>query len=302
MDVRDWLLEGEPAIRWQVLRDLMDADPAEVAKERALVARQGVAAEILAAQGGDGAWHLDGEPDWLPTLFTPQLLRATGVDPADPAVVAAMERLATGFHWHESLGGKGFFDGETEPCINGGALALGGYFRRPSASLAQRLLSEQLPDGGWNCDAPKSQRSSYHSTICVLEGLLEYERATSATPALTVARDRGVEYLLSRAMFRRRSTGEMAAPSFAELAFPPRYSYDVLRGLDFLRAAGLPPDPRTADALALLRSRAVDGRWLLDASYADVISVAFPETVGEPSRWITLRALRVLRWSAAPAS
>jgi hypothetical protein len=298
MDIRDWLLASDPAIRWQALRDLTDADPSEIAAERARVAREGIGAAILARQAADGAWHLADEPDWIPSLFTPHLLRATGADPDDPAVAAAMARLATGFHWHESLGGAAFFEGETEPCINGNTLAIGGYFRHPSPRLAARLLDEQLGDGGWNCEAPRSQRASYHSTICVLEGLLEYERATAPTPRLTAARARGVEYLLARHLFRRLSTGEIAVPAFAALAFPPRCYYDVLRGLDHLRDAGVPAsDPRIADAIALLRGqRQPDGRWLLAASETDSLAVAFDETVGAPSRWITLRALRVLRW------
>src|SRR5262245_53692386 len=180
MDVLDWLIDSDPAVRWQALRDLTDATPATLSAERARVSREGIGAQILASQGPDGAWHRAGAPDWLMTLFTSQLLRTSGADPRDPAVASAMERLAAGFRWHESLGGKTFFEGETEPCINGGALAIGAYFGRPSASLMQRLLGERLEDGGWNCDAPKSTRSSFHSTICVLEGLLEYEHAAGA--------------------------------------------------------------------------------------------------------------------------
>jgi len=142
------------------MRDVTSASPAAVAAERARVAREGLSADILARQGSDGAWHRDDEPDWLPTLFTMQLLRATGVDRADPAVVSAAARLQAGFRWHESFGAKPFFDGEVEPCINGGALALGAYFGHASESLAARLVGEQLEDGGWNCDAPKSTRSS----------------------------------------------------------------------------------------------------------------------------------------------
>src|SRR5262249_25254699 len=154
-----------------------------------------------------------GEPDWLPTLFTAQLLRAAGADPADSRVAAAMARLANGFRWDASFGAKPFFDGEVEPCINGGALALGAYFRHPSESLLQRLLGEQLEDGGWNCEAPKSTRSSYHTTICVLEGLLEYERSATPTPAIAEARRRAESYLLERDLFRRRTTGEVAQPT-----------------------------------------------------------------------------------------
>jgi hypothetical protein len=297
MSAIDWLLASEPAIRWQTMRDLTDADAATLATERARVVHEGLGAAVLAQQGEDGAWHKAGEADWIPTLYSPLLLRATGADPAAPAVASAIARLAAGFHWHESLGGKPFFDGETEPCINGGTLAIGGSFGRPSHSLAQRLLGEQLPDGGWNCDAPRSTRSSFHTTICVLEGLLAYERATDALPELTEARRRGEDYLLERRMFRRRSTGEVAHPSFVTFAFPPRYHYDVLRSLDYFREAGLAPDPRVDEAVAVIRERRQpDGTWLLDASHAETVDLDFNEQVGAPSRWNTLRALRVLRW------
>jgi len=297
MDVTSWLCDGDPAIRWQAMRDLGDAAPAAVAAERARVAREGLGAAILARQGTDGAWHLAGEPDWIPTLYAPLLLRAAGVDPADPAVDAAMSRLAAGFRWHESLGGKLFFAGETEPCINGGTLASGGYFGRPDETLAQRLLGEQLTDGGWNCEAPKSARSSFHSTLCVLEGLREYERATGARPELTRAIERGEAYLLERGLFRRRSTGEVAVPAFLAFAFPTRCWYDVLRALDYLRGAGVTPDARIADAVELVaKKRQPDGTWLLDNAHADALDLPWSESVGAPSRWNTLRALRVLRW------
>ena len=208
-----------------------------------------------------------------------------------------MTRLAAGFRWHETLGGKPFFDGETEPCINGGTLALGGYFGRPDEALARRLLDEQLDDGGWNCDAPKSTRSSFHSTLCVLEGLLEHERAAGPRPALAQARRRGEAYLLERGLFRRRSTGDVALPAFLGFAFPTRYHYDVLRALDYLRSAGVTPDERIADAIELVeRKRQADGRWLLDDAHAETLDLPWGETVGAPSRWNTLRALRVLRW------
>ena len=218
-----------------------------------------------------------------------------------------MTRLETGLRWNDrggcwdlrapETGGNRFFEGEVEPCINGGALALGAYFGRPTESLVRRLLDEQLEDGGWNCEAPKSSRSSFHTTICVLEGLLEYERAVGAAPEVTSSRTKGEEYLLERALYRRLSTGEIANPEFLELAFPPRYHYDVLRALDYLRAAGTRPDARIADAVDIVRSkRQTNGRWLLDASYDESLAVALNESVDKPSRWNTLRALRVLGW------
>ena len=320
MDTLDWLLESDPAIRWQVLRGLTDSSPSEVAAERARVAQVGLGAAILAAQQIDGAWRRDEEPVWLTTLFTLLLLRSTGVDPANPAVESAIALLEKSMRWNDypgcwdlrpadfneiapdqphacKPGGNPLFEGEEEPCINGGVLALGAYFGRPNETLARRLLSEQLSDGGWNCEAPQSTRSSYHTTICVLEGLLEYERALGNAPEVAAARSRGNEYLLERSLFRRRSTGEIASSEFLELAFPPRYHYDILRALDYFRAAGIAPDLRMNEAVQLLESRrSPDGRWLLDRSYDEALAVPVGEACGEPSRWNTLRALRILRW------
>jgi hypothetical protein len=306
-DAIDWLLDSDAALSWQAMRDLTDASPAAIAAARARVPREGIGAQILASQQPDGSWRLPDTPVWVPTLFTLLFLRATGVDRADPAVQAAVARLETGLAYENrdgcwelrpvESGARTFFDGEVEPCINGGTLALGGYFGRPTEALARRLVGEQLDDGGWNCEAPPSTRASFHSTICVLEGLLEYERAVGSAPDIAAARGRGEEYLLQRGLFRRLSTGEVADPAFLEFAFPPRYHYDVLRALDYLRDAGVQPDVRAEDAVRVVeRKRQADGRWLLDGAHVEGLAVPFDESVGEPSRWNTLRALRVLRW------
>lgn len=289
------------------MHDLTDASPGMIEAERNRVPNEGLGAEILARQQPDGSWRRDDAPAWLTTLFTMQLLRATGVDPAQPTVEAAAARLETGVRWNDQggcwelrapeTGGNTFFQGEVEPCINGGVLALGAYFGRPVESLACRLVAEQLEDGGWNCEAPKSTRSSFHTTICVLEGLLEYERAVGSAPEIAAARQRGEEYLLKRALYRRLSTGEIVNPQFLEFAFPPRYHYDVLRALDYFRNAQLHSDARIRDAVRTVeRRRQADDRWLLDRSYHPGIAVSLGESVGEPSWWNTLRALRVLRW------
>jgi hypothetical protein len=308
VDTVNWLLNGDPAIRWQTTRDLTDVSPAAIAEERARVSREGLGAEILAHQESDGSWRRPASPLWLATLYTLLLLRATGVDRAELTVVSAVSRLETSWRWSHQpfwelrkaeFGGNPFFEGEEEPCINGGVLALGAYFGRPAARLAHRLLGEQLADGGWNCKAPKSTRSSFHTTICVLEGLLAYEHAVGTAPEIAAARRRGEEYLLGRNLFRRRSTGEVANPEFLELAFPPRYHYDVLRALDYFRDAhkGEQPDARLGEAVDFIVSkRQTDGRWLLDRAYDETLGLSVGESVGEPSRWNTLRALRVLRW------
>ena len=294
-----------------MLRDLTDASQAGIAAERARVAHEGLGAAILACQESDGSWRRADARIWLTTLFTLLHLRATGVDPAEPAVDAAMARLEAGLRWNDvggrwelrapETGGNTFFEGEEEPCINGGALAIGAYFGRPTERLARLLLGEQLEDGGWNCEAPKSTRSSFHTTICVLEGLLEYERAVGPADPLAqqiaAARRRAEEYLLERSLFRRLSTGEVVNPEFLELAFPPRYHYDILRALDYFRCSGVRPDARMGEAIHLIESkRQADGRWLLERSYDEGLAVPLGESVGEASRWNTLRALRVLRW------
>ena len=131
----------------------------------------------------------------------------------------------------------------------------------------------------------------------MLEGLLEYERAVGSAPEIPAARRRAQEYLLERGLFRRLSTGEVANPEFLELAFPPRYHYGILRALDYFRDAGAQPDARMGDAVRLVESkRRADGRWLLERAYDETFDFPFGESVGQPSRWNTLRALRVLRW------
>jgi hypothetical protein len=304
VDIHEWLLKSDPAIGWQTMRDLTDASSAAVTAARASVPRQGLVAAILACQYSDGSWRRAGLPVWLPTLFTMQLLRSAGVARNEPAIEAAISRLQTGLGWDDQGGWnlrpgsmRSFFEGEVEPCINGGVLALGGYFGRPTEGLARRLLGEQLEDGGWNCDAPTSARSSFHTTICVLEGLLEYGRAVGDSADIAAARRHGEEYLLERFLFRRRSTGEVANPEFLQLAFPPRYHYDILRALDYFREAGLQPDPRMREAAELIASKQqADGYWILERAYDDVLAIGLGEEVGKPSRWITLRALRALRW------
>lgn len=198
------------------------------------------------------------------------------------------------------FGDSPFFEGEVEPCINGRVIALGAYFGERSDRLVDRLLSEQLADGGWNCEAERgSLRSSFHTTICVLEGLLAFEQSFGAASAVTDARSRAHEYLLERRLLRRLSTGEVIEPVWTQLAFPPLWHFDVLRALDHLRAAGVPQDAGVEEAVGIVRERRQDdGRWLLDVLHGDTLYEELAGTVGAPNRWITLRALRVLDWYA----
>lgn len=307
--VMPWLLDSDPAIRWQVLQDLVEAPSDDVARERARVAETGWGKQLLDLQhdgqwaGGacfpDGDWRAaHAEPDsqpWTATLPTLRLLRHLGVDPSAPRVQAAVDAVREHCRWeYDELP---FFDGEVEPCINGGTVALGAYFGQDVDGVVTRLLGEQLEDGGWNCEAENgSTRSSFHTTLCVLDGLLEYERAGGAVPVVE-ARRRGEEYLLLRRLYRRASTGEVGDEAWLELSFPPQWHYDVLAALDYFRSAGGTADPRLADAVEVVRSKQQpDGTWLLENTHPGAVHFAMEEGDGRPSRWNTLRALRVLRW------
>jgi hypothetical protein len=298
-DVVKWLLESDPSIRWQVLRDLGGEPDAVVAAERSRVASEGWGADLLARQTPDGHWSDDQEHGWMTTTDALALLKELGVDPADDRVRKAIDLLSDRITWWQ-LDGRPFFDGETEACINGRILAAGAYFGAATGKLIDRLLSEQLEDGGWNCEAPPSTRSSFHSTICVLEGLLEYEKARGPSTAVTDARARAHDYLLERRMLRSLASGEVINDRWTRFSFPVVWHYDVLRGLDYLRSAGVKPDARLSEAVALVEQRRdEDGRWPLDGIHADHtkrLSFDVETEVGTASRWNTLRALRVLDW------
>jgi hypothetical protein len=307
-----WLLGADPSIRWQVMRDLADAPAREVAAERTRVASEGWGARLLALQGTDGRWGgAAWNRGWNSTMHVLWLLRHLGLDPGSAEgrrVVALVRAEVT---WQGSgppeCDGNRFFDGEVEPCINGQVATAGAYFGQNVRGIVDRLLGEQLSDGGWNCEAPDhSTRSSFNTTICVLEALLEHERATGMSPEVTEARLRGQEYLLERRLFRRRSTGEAierdrrGGAAWTRFAFPTWWHYDVLRALEYLRSAGVTPDERVAEAIDLVTSkRDGDGRWPLETRHSGVMPVEMDEGEGQPSRWNTLRALRVLDWYAA---
>ena len=293
----DWLLDSDPSIRWQVMRDLTEAPDAAVAAARALVASEGWGAQLLALQGPDGQWGGGAYfPLWTSTAWTLMLLRDFGLDPGNEEARRAVALVRDNSRWEHD--GEPFFSGEVEPCVNGMAVAIGSYFGQDVQGVIDRLLGEQMSDGGWNCEAENgSTRGSFHTTIDVLEGLLEHERATGGSPEVAAARRRGEQYLLERRMLRRLSTGEVIDPAWTRFSFPTRYFYDVLRGLDYLRSAGVLPDERVAEAVELVKSRrGEEGRWPLENVHAGDTHFDMDDGEGQPSRWNTLRALRVLRW------
>ena len=299
-----WLLDSDPAIRWQVMRDLTGEAPKAIAAERSRVATEGWGAQLLALQSPAGHWGGRREDrGLLTTLYTLVVLKDLGLDPASTEARKMIGRVDRRLVF-KPLNNRPFLHGETEPCINGRILGLGAYFNKPNDALARQLLREQLADGGWNCEAvepsakrPLSRRSSFHTTICVLEGLLEYERAGRKSAAVTKARKRAENYLLERRMFRSLRTGEVIDQRWLRFSFPTFWHYDVLRGLDYLRNAGIKPDHRVNEAIQIVMERRhQNGRWPLNLLHAEHLPLEMETGVGRASRWNTLRALRVLRW------
>ena len=310
--VIQWLLDSDPSIRWQVMRDLTGAPTDEVAAERKRVATEGAGARLLALQSPDGRWGgAAWNRGWNSTLHVLMLLRDMGLDPASDEAHHAVGLVRDRVTWKgcgpQECDDNPFFVGELEPCINGQVGAVGAYFEQDIRGIVSRLLAEQLPDGGWNCEAVNgSTRSSFNTTICVLEALLENELHIGSSPEVTAARLRGQEYLLERRLFHRRSTGEVieqdrkGGSAWSRFAFPTWWHYDVLRGLEYLRRAGVAPDERIADAIDLVESkRDGDGCWQLEVLYPGQMPVEINEGENQPSRWNTLRALRVLDWFSA---
>ncbi len=310
--VIEWLLDSDPSIRWQTMRDLLGAPAEQVAAERARVATEGLGARLLALQGADGRWAgAAWNRGWDSTMHILMLLRDLGLEPASDPARRALGLVRDRVTWKGSgppeCDSNPFFAGELEPCINGQVAAVGAYFGQDVRGLIDRLLTEQLADGGWNCEAENgSVRSSFNTTICVLEALLEHELTREGNPRVTEARLRGQEYLLERRLFRRLSTGEViqdrkaAGADWTRFAFPTWWHYDVLRGLEYLRRAGVTPDDRLAEAIELVESkRDADGRWPLEMRHPGRMPVEIDGGEGRPSRWNTLRALRVLDWYSA---
>ena len=306
LTVIDWLLDADPAIRWQVMRDLTDEPVDVIAAERARVATEGWGAQLLDRQAPDGLWAgMAWSHDWTETFHVLELLRRFGLDreseQARRAIGLVREHVTwgDGSPWENEWADNRFFEGEVEPCINGNVVSTGAYFGVDVRPLVDRLLGEQLPDGGWNCEVERGATvSSFGTTINVLEGLLEFERATGGSDNVRAARQRGEAYMLERRLFRRKSTGQVIDPSWLQFSFPTWYFYDVLRVLEYLREAGMKPDERVGEAIAIVEgNRDLDGRWPLQNVHEGDAYFQMDQGVGKPSRWNTLRAMRVLDWS-----
>lgn len=303
-----WLLDGDAAIRWQVLRDLLDTAPARIARERARVASEGWGARLLARQDTDGTWA-GGlyTPKWTSATYTLLLLRDLGLPARNGQALAASRLLLDAGVFRD--GGINLWrksHKESETCVTGMALSVAAFFGFEDErleALAGYLLREQMPDGGWNCQRCRgASHGSFHTTICVLEGLLEFERLDPPDAAsLRQARRSGQEFLLAHRLFRSHRTGAVVNSAFTRFSFPPRWHYDILRALDHFRESRAACDPRLEDAVGIVRKRRQpDGRWLLPSPYPGRTFFEM-ERPGKASRWNTLRALRILRWWDGPS-
>ena len=298
--ILDWLVEGDAAIRWQVERDLLHKPPEVWEATRADVGRDGWGEQLLDQQDGGGTWgHGLYGPKWTSTTYTLLLLRRLGLPPSNSQAITGCRTILDGADWID--GGVSLFTGTqlAEKCVNGMVLSLVSYFDvfdTRTDSIAEMLRAGRLPDGGWNCeDRHGATHSSFHTTISVLQGLLEWKRRTGSSNA-DGAIASGQEFMLDHQMFRSHRSGEVINPMWSTFHFPPRWHYDVLRGLDHLQDAGAPRDDRATDAVELVRSkRRKDGRWGKGSQYSGrVYFVLEPGSVS--GRWNTLRALRVLNW------
>ncbi len=300
-----WLLEGDPSIRWQALRDLRSAAPGTVARERGAVAARGWGARLLARQDPEGTWG-GGlyYPKWISTTYTLLLLRDLGLPSDDPRAGKGCRLLLD--HGLRRDGGIGLDWGTSETCVTGMVLSILCSFGAGDDridTVAGHLLDRQMPDGGWNCRRRYgATHASVHTTISVLEGLRHYElHRQRKVRTVRAAQRRGREFLLDHRLFRSHRTGEVIKPVLLKLAFPPRWHFDVLRGLDHFQQAGAPRDERLAEAVGvLLAKRRPDGRWIHEHRFRGAAFFEM-ERLGGPSRWNTLRAMRVLRWWSGTA-
>jgi hypothetical protein len=297
----EWLLKGDPSIRYQVHRDILGSPIRILQKERLAISKEGWGKKFLELQDASGMWDRGlYTPKWTSTFYTLQLMMQMGMD-INPQIETAMRLILD----------KGYFkDGGinlwrlaySETCVNGMFLAITSYFGLNDDrinGLAKNLIKTQMADGGWNCRWPHgAKHSSMHTTISVLEGLWEFEKRITAEqkPLIKMIRNKGIEFLLQHHLFRSHRTGRIIDPKMKRFSFPPRWHFDVMRGLDHLRECRHEKDERMAEGIDLIRSKqGQDGYWKLQQKYSGRVFFDMEES-GEPSRWNTLRALRILKW------
>ena len=301
--VIQWLLDGDPAVVWQVQRDLFDEPVKIYQNSQKRVATEGWGAQFLGLQDSEGTWAqgLYG-PKWQSTTYTMLTLRRLGLPSDNPQAQRGCQVLLDGGFMPDD--GINYIRNpniqHSETCITGMVLSVLAHFRYPDERLhaiANHLLGQQMADGGWNCESYNgATHSSFHTTISVLEGLWEYEKTFGANPKITAARAQAHEFLWLHRLYRSHRTGKIVDQKLTKLTFPPRWRYDLMRVLDYFQDCNAPQDERVAEGIELLRSKQrKDGTWPLNAGMSGRYFFHM-EKAGQPSRMNTLRALRILRW------
>lgn len=312
----DWLLDSDPALRWQVQRDLLAADAAIWQPTRAKVATEGFGAKLLALQDDDGQWaggaffpkdfdfeqQEGGGQPWTATTWTLNTLREWGLDAS--VLAGTAELLRANSRWeYDNLP---YWDGEVDCCINAYTLANGAWLGTDVSGIAQWFVEHQMADGGWNCEwVEGSTRSSFHSTLNTLKGLLYYESSIGGSDELKAVRQAGEEYLLSRKLLKRAATDELIGPWATRFAYPFRWVYSVMNAVEHFRAtsslSSAVPDSRLSEAVELIRAaRQADGTWLQEFRHPGQVWFDVDVPPGESSKWLTLYGTRILAWWDQP--
>jgi hypothetical protein len=300
-NVLDWLLRGDPSIRWQVKKDLLRHHEEQWQQDRYRIASEGWGKGLLQKRAEDGRWG-GGlyTPKWISTHYSLMLLKRLGL-PQDNHLACESTRLILSKGLFRD-GGINLFASlnHSETCVTGMVLSLCSYFdirENEFESLVDFLLDQQMEDGGWNCRSFLGDRhSSVHTTISVLEGLWEYEKKFSARKKyVNVARLKAHEFLLVHHLYKSDKTGRIIDPKWTRLSFPPRWRYDILRALDYFRECNAEKDSRMLDSIGILHSKEKNGQWPLQSKHAGRVFFDMERT-GQASRWNTLRASRVLKW------
>lgn len=302
-NIINWLLEGDPAVRYQTMRDLTDAKPDEVKRERNRIEKEGWGFAFLERAKPEGGWGLQYyQPKWISTHYTLLDLKNLGINPDVPIIQKSIDYVFTIPAGIDGGVNIGVTVNYSDVCVNGMILNFASYFKHIGKDLefiVDYLIKTQMDDGGWNCRYCRegAVHSSLHTTICTLEGLNEYIKngyfyRVSELPQIM---ERAHEFILMHKLFKSDKTGEIIDEKMTRLSYPPRWKYDILRAMDYFRDAGVSYDTRMQDAVDLILSKQrKDGTWPVQAKHAGEVHFDMEKT-GGPSRWNTLRVLRVLK-------
>lgn len=299
-EILAWLIEGDVSIQYQVHRDLLGINKPALQHK---IESEGWGLQFLNARKPNGHWGLGFyQPKWTSTHYTLLDLKNLNISPNNKLIKETLQLI---FEKEKAKDGGIKPIGTTQTsdvCINGMVLNYACYFNTEEnlvRSVVDALLAQKMEDGGFNCQSNRkgATHSSLHTTLSVLEGILEYERNgyTYRLDELRKAKLESQEFILIHHLFRSDKTGNIIHPNFLKLYYPCRWYYDILKAMAYFQSANARYDQRMDDAMDLIISkRTKDGSWKLAAAHPGQTHMAM-EQAGKPSRWNTLRALRILK-------